>query len=59
MSAVGLALNLVPSVGIAFLRFICVVRDRLGSNDDRFFSNIQYRFLLIGTCSLSTVGAAD
>jgi hypothetical protein len=38
--AVSLALNLVPFAGIAFLWFIGVVRDRLGSNEDRFFSTV-------------------
>ncbi len=38
--AVTLALNLVPFAGIAFLWFIGVVRDRLGDNEDRFFSTV-------------------
>jgi hypothetical protein len=38
--AVNLALNLVPFAGIAFLWFIGVVRDRLGENEDRFFSTV-------------------
>lgn len=37
---VNLALNLVPFAGIAFLWFIGVVRDRLGNNEDRFFSTV-------------------
>ncbi len=37
---VTLALNLVPFAGIAFLWFIGVVRDRLGSNEDRFFATV-------------------
>ena len=37
---VGLALNLVPFAGIAFLWFIGVVRDRLGVNEDRFFATV-------------------
>jgi hypothetical protein len=37
---VSLALNLVPSAGIAFLWFIGVVRDRLGQNEDRFFATV-------------------
>jgi MFS family permease len=40
LRAVGLALNLVPFAGIAFLWFIGVVRDRLGSHEDRFFSTV-------------------
>jgi hypothetical protein len=38
--AVALALNLVPFAGIAFLWFMGVVRDRLGSNEDRFFATV-------------------
>lgn len=37
---VGLALNLVPFAGIAFLWFIGVVRDRIGANEDRFFATV-------------------
>jgi hypothetical protein len=38
--SVSLALNLLPFAGIAFLWFIGVVRDRIGSNEDRFFSTV-------------------
>jgi hypothetical protein len=37
---IGLALNLVPYSGIAFLWFIGVIRDRLGDVEDRFFATI-------------------
>lgn len=37
-----LALNLVPFAGIAFLWFIGVVRDRLGSREDRFFATVFF-----------------
>jgi len=37
---VEIALNLIPFAGIAFLWFIGVVRDRLGSNEDRFFATV-------------------
>ena len=37
---VGLALNLVPFAGIAFLWFIGVVRDQLGEVEDRLFSTV-------------------
>jgi len=37
---VSLAVNLLPFAGIAFLWFIGVVRDRLGSNEDRFFATV-------------------
>ena len=39
-SMVGLALNLLPFAGIAFLWFIGVVRDRLGQAEDRFFATV-------------------
>src|SRR3954453_9968269 len=35
---VTLALNLIPFAGVAFLWFIGVLRDRLGQQEDRFFS---------------------
>ncbi len=35
-----LALNFVPFAGIAFLWFIGVVRDRLGSQEDQFFATV-------------------
>jgi hypothetical protein len=38
--AVGLALNLVPFAGIAFLWFIGVVRDRIGPLEDRLFATV-------------------
>ena len=38
--AVSVALNLVPFAGIAFLWFIGVVRDRIGSQEDRFFATV-------------------
>jgi hypothetical protein len=37
-----LALNLVPFAGIAFLWFIGVVRDRLGTYEDRFFATVFF-----------------
>lgn len=37
---VGLAINLVPFAGVAFLWFIGVVRDRLGAAEDRFFATV-------------------
>jgi hypothetical protein len=39
---VTLALSLVPFAGIAFLWFIGVVRDRIGSLEDRFFSSVFF-----------------
>jgi len=40
VGTVTLALNLVPFAGIAFLWFIGVVRDRLGTYEDRFFATV-------------------
>ena len=37
---VKLALELLPFAGIAFLWFIGVIRDRLGSSEDRFFATV-------------------
>ncbi len=37
-STVSLALNLVPIAGIAFLWFIGVIRDRLGTREDKLFA---------------------
>jgi hypothetical protein len=36
------SLNLVPFVGIAFLWFLGVLRDRLGEYEDRFFSTVFF-----------------
>jgi hypothetical protein len=40
--SVRFALNLVPFVGIAFLWFLGVLRDRLGQHEDRFFSTVFF-----------------
>ncbi len=42
LSAISLALSFVPFAGIAFLWFIGVVRDRLGANEDQFFSTVFF-----------------
>lgn len=39
-ATIALALSLVPFAGIAFLWFIGVLRDRLGSMEDRFFATV-------------------
>ena len=39
---VALALNLVPFAGIAFLWFIGVLRDRLGTREDQFFATVFF-----------------
>jgi len=38
--SIPLALNLLPFAGIAFLWFIGVLRDRMGEQEDRFFSTV-------------------
>lgn len=38
--SVALALNLVPFAGVAFLWFIGVLRDRLGTREDKFFATV-------------------
>lgn len=52
---VGLALNLLPFAGIAFLWFIGVVRDRLGQHEDRLFATV---FLGSGLLFLAMLFAA-
>lgn len=37
---VALAMNLVPFAGIAFLWFVGVLRDRLGTREDQFFATV-------------------
>jgi hypothetical protein len=39
-NTIGLALNMVPFAGVAFLWFIGVIRDRLGQEEDQFFSTV-------------------
>lgn len=39
-SHVALAMNLVPVAGVAFLWFIGVLRDRLGSREDKLFATV-------------------
>ena len=41
-TTITLALTLVPFAGIAFLWFIGVVRDRLGTLEDQFFSTVFF-----------------
>jgi hypothetical protein len=37
---VELALNLVPFIGVAFMWFLGVLRDRLGAKEDKFFATV-------------------
>lgn len=54
--SIGLALNMIPFAGIAFLWFIAVVRDRLGEREDRFFATV---FLGSGLLFLAMLFAAS
>ena len=55
MTYVTLAMNLVPFAGIAFLWFVGVLRDRLGTREDRFFATV---FLGSGFLMLAMLFAA-
>jgi hypothetical protein len=48
---ISLAMTLVPFAGIAFLWFMGVVRDRMGNQEDQFFSTLFFGsgFLYLGT----------
>jgi hypothetical protein len=50
-------LNLVPFAGIAFLWFIGVLRDRLGSMEDRFFATVFIGSALLFLAMLFTAAA--
>jgi hypothetical protein len=39
-SSIGLAMNLIPFAGIAFLWFIGVIRNHLGAREDRLFATV-------------------
>jgi hypothetical protein len=60
-SRITIALELVPFAGIAFLWFIGVVRDRLGRNEDQFFSTVFFGsgllFLAMVFVSMAVAGA--
>jgi hypothetical protein len=53
--SIRLALNLLPFAGIAFLWFIGVMRDRMGAQEDRFFSTV---FLGSGLLFLAMIFAS-
>lgn len=52
-----LGLNLVPFAGIAFLWFMGVVRDRLGSHEDRFIGTVFLGSGILFVAMLFTVAA--
>lgn len=54
---VKLALQLLPFAGIAFLWFIGVIRDRLGSSEDRFFATVFLGSGLLFLAMLFSSGA--
>jgi hypothetical protein len=54
-NTVAAALQLIPFAGIAFLWFVGVVRDRIGTREDRFFATV---FLGSGLVFVATVFAA-
>jgi hypothetical protein len=54
---VGLALNLIPFAGIAFLWFIGVLRDRLGELEDRFFATVFFGSGLVFLATLFATAA--
>jgi hypothetical protein len=56
-TAVAVALNLVPFAGIAFLWFIGVIRDRIGSREDRFFATVFLGSGLLFTAMLFVAAA--
>ena len=55
--AVGVALDLVPFAGIAFLWFVGVLRNRLGELEDQFFATVFLGSGLIFVASLFCVAA--
>ena len=54
-NSIGLALNLLPFAGIAFMWFIGVLRDRMGAREDQFFATV---FLGSGLLFLAMVFAS-
>jgi hypothetical protein len=56
-ASVGLAINLVPFAGIAFLWFIGVIRDRIGQQEDRFFATVMLGSGLLFVAMLFVSGA--
>ena len=58
----SLAMSLVPFAGISFLWFMGVVRDRMGRQEDQFFSTLffgsGYLYLGMTFASAATIGGA-
>jgi hypothetical protein len=57
-NAVRIALNLVPFVGVAFLWFMGVLRNRLGASEDQFFATVFLGSGLLFVGSLFASAAA-
>ena len=55
--SVTLALNLVPFAGVAFLWFVGVLRDRLGTKEDRFFATVFFGSALLFLAMLFAAAA--
>ena len=55
--SVGIALNLIPFAGIAFLWFIGALRDRLAALEDRFFATVFLGSGLLFLAVLFTLAA--
>ena len=56
-TSVGIALNLIPFAGIAFLWFIGALRDRLGELEDHFFATVFLGSGLLFLAMLFTLAA--
>ena len=56
VKSVGLALDLLPFAGIAFLWFMGVLRDRMGAHEDRFLATV---FLGSGLLFLAIIFASS
>jgi hypothetical protein len=57
LKALSFSLNLLPFAGVAFLWFIAVVRDRLGTLEDRFFATVFLGSGLLFIAMMFNVGA--
>jgi hypothetical protein len=53
----SLALNLLPFAGICFLWFVGVLRDRLGKQEDRFFSTVFFGSALLFLAMIFVTGS--
>jgi hypothetical protein len=56
--AAALGLNLIPFAGVSFLWFIGVLRDRLGSLEDRFFATVLLGSAILFLAGLFAAAAA-